>query len=273
MTYEPVEIAAAGATLVGDRWNGAGPTIALLHAGVCDRRCWREVGARLGGAGRDVVAYDRRGFGDVAPAGAPFRHVDDLLAVLDAVSPDAPAWLVGSSMGGGVALDAALEAPERVAGLVLLAPAISGDPEPDDEAYNAATDGLADAIDAAWTAGAVEECNRLEVRLWLDGPAGPEGRVSGPPRELALDMNRIVIANGECRAPTAPAASTPRAACTRSRSRRSSPAASSTSRSRSGAAPSWPTRCANATYRSLPGRAHLPYLEAPDEIAALILAA
>ena len=244
MTFEPVEITVPGATLVGDRWRGAGPTIALLHAGVCDRRCWREVGERLGAAGRDVVAYDRRGFGDVPPAGAPFRHVDDLLAVLDAVSPDAPAWLVGSSMGGGVALDAALEAPERVAGLVLLAPAISGDPGPGDEAYSAATDGLADAIDAAWTAGALEECNRLEVRLWLDGPAGPEGRVSGPPRELALDMNRIVIANEARppRAPTAPAASTPRAACTRSRSRRSSPAASSTSRSSSAAAPSWPTR-------------------------------
>ena len=131
------------------------------------------------------------------PAGGPFRHVDDLLAVLDAVSPDAPAWLVGSSMGGGVALDAALEAPERIAGLVLLAPTISGDAGPGDEAYSAATGGLADAIDAAWTAGALEECNRLEVRLWLDGPAEPEGRVSGPPRELALDMNRIVIANGE----------------------------------------------------------------------------
>jgi len=130
MTYEPVEIATPGATLVGDRWNGAGATIVLLHAGVCDRRCWREVGARLGASGRDVVAYDRRGFGDVSPPGGPFRHVDDLLAVLDAVSPDAPAWLVGSSMGGEVALDAALEAPERVAGLVLLAPAISGDPEP-----------------------------------------------------------------------------------------------------------------------------------------------
>jgi len=71
------------------------------------------------------------------------------------------------------------------------APRVSGDPEPDDEDYIAATDGLAEAIDAAWTAGELEACNRLEVRLWLDGPAGPEGRVSGPPRELALDMNHL----------------------------------------------------------------------------------
>jgi pimeloyl-ACP methyl ester carboxylesterase len=270
MTYEPVEIGVGGATLVGDRWNGAGATIVLLHAGVCDRRSWREVGAELAAAGRDVVAYDRRGFGDVPPAGAPFRHVDDLLAVLDAVSPDAPAWLVGSSMGGQAALDAALEAPERLAGLVLLAPAISGD-EIDEEAYSAATDGLADAIDAAWTAGEVEECNRLEIRLWLDGPAGPEGRVSGPPRELALDMNRIVIANGE---PDADGASGLDAA----------------GRAHEIAIPAivacgeldisiklersaeLADALANGTYRTLPGRAHLPYLEAPDEIAALILA-
>jgi pimeloyl-ACP methyl ester carboxylesterase len=154
---------------------------------------------------------------------------------------------------------------------VLLAPAISGDPEPDEEAVNAATDGLADAIDAAWTAGAQEECNRLEVRLWLDGPAGPEGRVSGPPRELALDMNRIVIANGE---PDADGASGLDAASrvheiaiptivacgeldVALEVRRSAELADA---------------LANATYRSLPGRAHLPYLEAPDEIAALIMA-
>jgi pimeloyl-ACP methyl ester carboxylesterase len=271
VTYEAVEIATGGATLVGDRWHGAGATIVLLHAGVCDRRSWREVGARLGDAGRDVVAYDRRGFGDVPPAGAPFRHVDDVIAVLDAVSPDAPARLVGSSMGGQVALDAALEAPERIAGLVLLAPAISGDPDPDEEAVNAETGGLADAIDAAWTAGAQEECNRLEVRLWLDGPAGPEGRVSGPPRELALDMNRIVIANGEPDADGASgldAASRVHEIAIRTivacgeldialKVRRSAELAGA---------------LANATYRGLPGRAHLPYLEAPDEIAALIMA-
>lgn len=272
MTHAPVEIAAGDATLVGDRWNGAGATIVLLHAGVCDRRCWREVGEQLGAAGRDVVAYDRRGFGDVPPADGPFRHVDDVLAVLDAMSPDAPAWLVGSSMGGGVALDAALEAPERIAGLVLLAPAVSGDPEPDEDAYIAATDGLAEAIDAAWTAGALEECNRLEIRLWLDGPAEPEGRVSGGPRELALAMNRIVIANeSESDADGASGLDTANrvdeiaipaiVACgeldVAIKLRRSAELAAA---------------LPNGTYRSLPGRAHLPYLEAPDEIAALIMA-
>lgn len=271
MTHERVEIAVGAATLVGDRWVGAGEAIVLVHAGVCDRRCWREVGARLGAAGRDVVAYDRRGFGDVPPVDEPFRHVDDLLAVLDAVSPNAPAWLVGSSMGGEVALDATLEAPERVAGLMLLAPAVSGDPEPDGAAYNAATNGLAEAIDAAWTAGDLEACNRLEVRLWLDGPAGPEGRVSGPPRELALEMNRIVIANGDSDADGASGLHAAR-------------------RVHEIAIPAIVAcgeldvsmkaqRCAelvdalpNATYRSLPGRAHLPYLEAPEEVVALLTA-
>jgi pimeloyl-ACP methyl ester carboxylesterase len=264
-----MEIAVGGATLAGDRWGGAGPAVVLLHAGVCDRRGWRDVGAQLAAAGLDAIAYDRRGFGEVPPAADPFRHVDDLLAVLDASSPDAPAWVVGSSMGGGVALDAALEAPDRVAGLVLLAPAVSGDPEPSDETYSTATGGLADAIDAAWNAGELEACNRLEVHLWLDGPGEPEGRVGGAARELALAMNRIVIANEQDGADgaggldtasrlheiTAPAL----VACGEldisfKRTRSAELAAA----------------LPNATFRSLPGRAHLPYLEAPEEITALI---
>jgi pimeloyl-ACP methyl ester carboxylesterase len=46
---------------------------------------------------------------------------DDLVGVLDAVSPGRPAVLVGHSMGGMVAQHAAARAPERVAGLVVSA--------------------------------------------------------------------------------------------------------------------------------------------------------
>jgi pimeloyl-ACP methyl ester carboxylesterase len=258
-----IEIEARGATLVADRWDGDGPPVVLLHAGVCDRRSWHEVAARLG---RHAVAYDRRGFGEVAPAREPFRHVDDLLAVLDAVSPDAPVWLVGSSMGGGLALDAALEAPHRVAGLVLLAPSVSGAADSDEDG----TGGLADAIDAAWEAGDLETCNRLEVQLWLDGPAKPEGRVAGPARALALDMNRIVLANdaaaefdgasgvdaaARIEEITVPAL----VAC----GELDLPTLVRRSAELAGRLPA-------GRHHSLPGRAHLPYLEAPEEIAALI---
>jgi 3-oxoadipate enol-lactonase len=53
-----------------------------LHAGVADRRCWRETIAYLSG-GATVVSYDRRGYGETPPSSAPFSNLDDLLLVLD----------------------------------------------------------------------------------------------------------------------------------------------------------------------------------------------
>lgn len=98
-----------------------------------------------------------------------------------------PAWLVGSSMGGALALEAALAHPAQVAGLVLLAPAVGGAPAPD--VLDPATQRLSDLIDA--NLDDLDEVNLLETWLWLDGPLGPEGRVGGPARRLVLDMNGI----------------------------------------------------------------------------------
>ena len=173
--------------LAGERWGEGRPDYVLLHAGVADRRSWRDVAPALDAPS---VAYDRRAFGETPRATGPFRHLDDLLGLVDAVAEGKPVWLVGNSMGGALAIDAALEAPERVAGLVLISPGVTGLPEDAEIAPTPAED----AMDAAWRAAGddLEARLRLEAWLWLDGPA-EEGRVGGAARELALDMNRRIL--------------------------------------------------------------------------------
>jgi pimeloyl-ACP methyl ester carboxylesterase len=197
MAPERFEIKTGGATLVGERWrpSGAldGPTVVFLHAGVCDRRSWYGVCDALAGVA-DLVAYDRRGFGETVADTEPFFHLDDLLAIVGWLGNGA-VWLVGNSMGGGLALDAAIAHPAAVAGLVLIAPAISGLPWGEVE-LDPDTVRLEAAIETARAAGDTESVNRLETHLWLDGPATAEGRVGGAIRQLALEMNALALASG-----------------------------------------------------------------------------
>jgi pimeloyl-ACP methyl ester carboxylesterase len=77
------------------------------------------------GCGRAYTRFDYFGHGRSGGAfaeGTVSRWLDDALAVLDQVT-EGPQVLVGSSMGGWIATLAALRRPERVAGLVLIAPA------------------------------------------------------------------------------------------------------------------------------------------------------
>jgi pimeloyl-ACP methyl ester carboxylesterase len=187
-----------GVQLAADRWGQGQPVVVLVHAGVCDRRSWLDVAESLA-QDRTVFAYDRRGHGDTPPTTAPFSHLDDLLAVVRvaAAEPegDGTVWLVGSSMGGGLAVEAALAAPDLVAGLVLLAPWVAGTPE-SLVSMDAASAAMEERMAAAEQAGDLEEANRLSAWAWLDGPAQPEGRVTGGARELALTMNRVILENG-----------------------------------------------------------------------------
>ena len=103
---------------------GAGPAVVLVHAGLADRRMWEHQFAALARDHR-VIRYDWRGYGGSGDAAGSFAHHEDLLALLDALDVGR-ATLVGCSMGAAHAVDVALTAPDRVAGLVLICPGLSG---------------------------------------------------------------------------------------------------------------------------------------------------
>jgi pimeloyl-ACP methyl ester carboxylesterase len=192
---------ASGKAQVWVETEGGGEPVVFLHAGIADRRMWQEQVTALAPHFR-AVAYDRRGFGRTVHADEPYAHVSDLLAVLDEVAPSRPAILVGCSQGGRVSIDAALAVPNRVRALVLVAPAITGAPEP--AHFPPAVQTVVDAMDAADAAGDLDRLNEAEAHAWLDGPAQPRGRVGGAPRALFLEMNRAALRaerRGEERAP------------------------------------------------------------------------
>jgi pimeloyl-ACP methyl ester carboxylesterase len=190
-SWQRFEVAVGAARLVGDmRGHHDAPTLVFLHAGVADRRSWGSV-VDLLSQDFGIVVYDRRGFGDTVANGEPHSHVDDLAAVLDALKLQS-VWLVGSSQGGRIAIDLALASPPRVVGLVLVSPAISGAPSPD--AFSGSVAQLVELLEQAETSKDLEQINRIEAHLWLDGPVGPEGRLGEPVRSLFLEMNGQALA-------------------------------------------------------------------------------
>ncbi len=184
-----MQITSGKATLSAESHGTGEPTVLLIHAGVTDQRSWSHVVDRL--PDHRCLTYDTRGYGRTTyePEDG-WSYVGDALAVLDAHDVDA-AVLVGASNGGRTAIDLTLAHPDRVRGLALIGPAISGAP---DQEVEDAVKPLERALDAAEEAGDLEEVNRLEAHLWLDGPLADEGRVAGPVRDLFLEMNAQALA-------------------------------------------------------------------------------
>lgn len=110
--------------LAGDAASPGLPLV-LVHGGGADNASisWFRLLEPLGRT-RLVVAPDLPGFGgsiDVPPVGGPRALADVVTQVMDALG--LPRAIVGGvSMGGDVALNVGLEHPDRVAGLVLVAP-------------------------------------------------------------------------------------------------------------------------------------------------------
>src|ERR1044072_9507598 len=109
------------------RGEGAGPTVVWLGGFGSDMAGTKAQAladwARDGG--RAFLRFDYMGHGDSSGDfrdGTISRWREDALRVLDQLT-EGTLRLVGSSMGGWIAGPAALARPERIAGMVLVAPA------------------------------------------------------------------------------------------------------------------------------------------------------
>ena len=124
MDWRAFTVAVEGASIAGEV-RGEPPALALLHGFGGDRHGWDAVTAALPPA-LGLLRYDQRGFGESAQAESiAFSHAEDLLALLDARGIKRIA-LAGLSQGGAIAAHFALEHPERVDKLILVAPALMG---------------------------------------------------------------------------------------------------------------------------------------------------
>jgi 3-oxoadipate enol-lactonase len=142
--------------------KGVGLPVLFLHAGIADSRMWEGQFAHFAKHYR-AVRCDLRGYGRSPIPDGPYSHSEDVLALVEALGL-APAYLVGASFGAKVAVDFYLAYPERVRGLVLVAPVVSGW-EPSGELaefFRQEEELLED--------GELEAATELNLRMWVDGP-------------------------------------------------------------------------------------------------------
>ena len=144
--------------------SGRGPPVVLVHGHSVDLRLWDLQAPALVKGGYRVIRYDVRGHGRSAtpPSGYTWQNYAlDLRDLLDGLTVEAPAHVVGLSMGGGIALQFALDFPERVSSLVLVDSALPGfDYSPE---FAGAIEELVAAVRAEGPRAAFE-------RLWLTHP-------------------------------------------------------------------------------------------------------
>lgn len=127
---------AAGGVILRGLAEGEGPAVVLVH-GITAHRDLVVHGSRaLSRAGHRVVRYDARAHGESDPGRAGSYDyetlADDLAAVIEREVGEGRPVIAGHSMGAHTIVALALRDPRQVAGLVIIGPASTGLPPPEE---------------------------------------------------------------------------------------------------------------------------------------------
>ena len=145
-----------------------------------------------------VIRYDARGFGQSPDPETDYDVLDDLAGVLAAAGVES-AHQVGNSMGAGIARVTAVERPQLVRSLTLVAPGF-GEPEPPAESV-----ARLERWRAAKSAGDIEIALQAAAELWIGGDAQltrarrvlerqrPDLPAPRPPSEAAHAVEKIKV--------------------------------------------------------------------------------
>ena len=167
--------------------QGQGQPVGLLHGGMLDSRMWDDqfpIFARQ----YKTIRYDIRRFGRSAIPTSGYSAADDLHALLKFLEIDRPV-LVGLSVGWRIAIDFAVEHPDMLRALVLLAPGLSG--------YRGADDSNQRFWDRV--VAARDEGPAKAVELWLKdpfmAPAMENPAVAAKIRPIAMANSHVFLVN------------------------------------------------------------------------------
>lgn len=174
--------------------QGHGRPVVFIHAAIADGRMWERESATFASS-RLTVRFDLRGYGASPPATTPFSPVGDLQAVVSGLGLAQPV-LVGASMGGAMAIDFAVEHPNLVGGLLLVAPGLSGGIPPpytpEEKAAFEEDDRRSQEAAQAWSKGDAPGAIEALRRLWC---ASLEGASLDLFRRMVEDNRAEVFEN------------------------------------------------------------------------------
>ena len=122
VSFETADVGTVYANLYGEGDHA----VVLAHGAIFDKESWHPLATAIVKKGLQVLAIDFRGYGKSQSGSRASAKYLDLLAGMDFLSTQGAkrVSMLGASMGGGAAAQAAVEAKtEQLVKLILLAPA------------------------------------------------------------------------------------------------------------------------------------------------------